>query len=366
MVYLESSTSTSPVSLVDLLSNDIVLRTITPYLPLPSLSSLASTCSTLNSYLLHTPGSIHYLDLTGLSSRTVARALSLPAFKSGLRTVYLDLSFVDDSTLTDLFLDFKLRHLSLSGSYGWTLDRLCEIIDTYYISSAGCCVAAELAARTSAAVSATGLKISSTASSSSLEYDFTATSATANVAAHSFDTCGSPSSPCLRKRPTIHSLELLGAPTFPTNIISSTAPLFATLAERAGIKTDLAPCEAHSSLDPDDLHSHVANGWHLALHSSRKCSSCGLSEEKLCLGCMILRSCRGCNRFWCSKCDPAASHATIDCYDCGPTCEDCKVGVVAFCNFCKAKYCRVHQESSTELYCDWCSSRGGRTRYNYY
>ncbi|KAK9245820.1 hypothetical protein V1506DRAFT_537194 [Lipomyces tetrasporus] len=361
---LSAPSACRQTTLLDLLRNELVLRALTPYLSLPSLISLATSCHTLHATLLRHHGAIHELDLSLCSSRTINKVLSLAVIRSSLRAVYLDACFVDNLLLTSLFTDFKLRHLSLSSSYGWTLEHLCEIIEKFYLAPLPVC-AEPLVAEQVRAISVSVATTESPSDASSPSPTETLCSSPATDYGGDYDevTC---CVPMCTKRPTIKSLGLLGGPTFPTTSLSTTAPLFVNIATRAGIITDLTPCEAHPPSTSTSTSDAVATeGWFLAEHNPRECHSCGPSKEKLCLCCLVLRSCRGCLKFWCSKCDPSVAKTKLDCYDCGPTCESCKLGIVSFCNFCKAKYCRIHQEGSTDEYCDWCSSRGGRYRFSF-
>lgn len=56
--------SSKPITLVDLLSNTVVLDHMAPYLSVPSLLSLASTSHSLRSLILETPYVFRHLDLT--------------------------------------------------------------------------------------------------------------------------------------------------------------------------------------------------------------------------------------------------------------------------------------------------------------
>ncbi|KAK9433538.1 hypothetical protein V1505DRAFT_362952 [Lipomyces doorenjongii] len=356
-------------TLLDLLSNALVLRALTPYLSLQSLIALATTCHTLHTTFLRHPGAVHELDLSLCSSRTINKVLSLDVVKSSLRALYLDSCFVDDMLLTSLFSEYKLRHLSLSSSYGWTLEHLCELIEKFCLAPMAVC-AVPLVVEQATLVPRSGVATGSSSTESSPSPTETLCSSPATDYGYACDDDVMCCVTMCAKRPSIKSLGLLGGPTFPTTSLSATAPIFANIATRAGIITDLTPCEAHpsstsTSTSTSSSDSVMTQGWFLAEYNPRECHSCRRAEEKLCLRCLVLRSCRGCLKFWCSKCDPSVMKTKLDCYDCGPTCESCKLGIISFCNFCKAKYCRIHQEGSTDKYCDWCSSRGGRYRFSF-
>ncbi|EEH19659.2 hypothetical protein PABG_01918 [Paracoccidioides brasiliensis Pb03] len=53
-----------PTSLLDILSNSLILDHLAPYLSISSLLSLASTCTTLRSIIMDTPYVFRYMDLT--------------------------------------------------------------------------------------------------------------------------------------------------------------------------------------------------------------------------------------------------------------------------------------------------------------
>ncbi|KAK9480174.1 hypothetical protein V1514DRAFT_326612 [Lipomyces japonicus] len=370
-----------------IVDNDLVLRTLTPYLSAHDLFSLAATCSSFRRILLgagsepdtavtrwHCP--VHELDLTGCSSRAVTRVLAVPVFKKSLRLLFLDGCFVGDDMLQTLFTDFRLRYLSLSASYGWSLERLCQLIEKLYfvpldtvLPTPTCLTLSPLKLPVASLATSRASSLASRRSSFASFTDDTSSDDYSDSEIMEIDENDDDDEYVMpdycyyepRPVPSIRRLGLIGGPTFPTACPSTTAPLFVNIASRAGIQTDLVACQAHP---PQTTVS--ADGWFLAEPKSRRCHACQSASEKLCLRCQVLRSCRSCGKFWCRGCDPHGTRTQLDCYDCGPTCLDCKQGKVSFCKFCKAKYCRLHQESSTESYCDWCSSRGGKVRRSLY
>ena len=54
-----------PISLIELLSNSLILYHTAPYLPISALLALGATSKSFNS-LVHTPGVFRYLDATSL------------------------------------------------------------------------------------------------------------------------------------------------------------------------------------------------------------------------------------------------------------------------------------------------------------
>lgn len=57
-----------PVTLIDLLSNSLVLRQLSPYVPVGSLISLAGTSKDIRSIINAQPEPWRHLDLTGVKS----------------------------------------------------------------------------------------------------------------------------------------------------------------------------------------------------------------------------------------------------------------------------------------------------------
>lgn len=325
---------------LDLLANDLVLRELTPFLDLRSLCSLGASCKMAREILAR-PGAVHYLDLTSSSLHAILKCLFIMSVKSSLRVLILDNCTVDDTLLASLFLDFRLRHLSLRKSYGWTLAQLCEILQRYYINPLPVCAASLVAQEAIRAKAVAELSTSPAASSvassvpqadlsnsfGSIASSFTVDYDMPDMEYQSFNnseidyaaTVDAPQccTPMCARRPTITSIALLGGPMFPTDSASTTAPIFQVIAREARVETDLVPCEAHHT---DALQVPV--GWFLAEQNpSRPCSSCGNCSQKLCLRCSMLRTCSGCQKSWCTNCDPSASKARLDCYDCGPTCD---------------------------------------------
>lgn len=63
-VSAEPDNADLPISLLDVLSNTLVLDHLAPYLPVASLLALASTSTTLRSYIMNTPYVFRYLNLS--------------------------------------------------------------------------------------------------------------------------------------------------------------------------------------------------------------------------------------------------------------------------------------------------------------
>lgn len=90
-----------------------------------------------------------------------------------------------------------------------------------------------------------------------------------------------------------------------------------------------------------------------------------------CDQCVINRRCYRCRRWWCSSCapqtaTPQSSNVVIsrDCWDCGPTCHDCKMDVQRTCSSCQGEYCILHNDGCSPTKCDWCCTTR-RTRQLY-
>ncbi|KAK9473750.1 uncharacterized protein V1510DRAFT_391751 [Dipodascopsis tothii] len=347
--------ATSAPTLETVLANELVLQTLLPYLSFQSLCSLVQTGSRVRALVTTTPGAIHYLDLSLCSPRQINSMLARDYVRASLRTLYLDSCCVDNQLVRALFTEYSLRFLSLSTSYGWSLDSLSKLIQTLYLP-------ARAPRPSPPADELAPIVVPASVSPSSVPFAVPGAADAADEpmpdAPPADDGAADDDyypAPYRRKRPgdrTICTLHVLGGPIFPTTTMSTSAQDFVATATRAGIKTDLERCQAHIA----------SEGWYLVEREPKLCSSCGHMSEKLCLRCIVRRSCRGCLKFWCSACDPELTSSRLDCYDCGNTCNGCRAGAIRTCGFCKTRYCRVHQESSTDSYCDWCSSRGGRCR----
>ncbi|KAK9458243.1 hypothetical protein V1511DRAFT_33769 [Dipodascopsis uninucleata] len=313
-------------------SNDVILRSLTPYLSLTSLTNLALTSPIFKKLLFDNEGIIHYLDMSDNVSDSVHLLWELKSIKSSLRTLYLDWCTVDNDMLRLLFTEYRLSFLGLSFTHGWSDKYLCTLIKDLYKGRSSSPSSSSMSSGSSKDSHRQDLFESADDFDTDLNYAYTEGA---------------------NSHPTIRKIQLLGAPLFPKTILSTTAPQLAEVFKGAGIITDLIKCDSC----PD-----TTEGWSLAERVSTPCVSCGEQTNDLCDYCFSKRFCCVCHNFWCEACDKNASHLKLECYDCGVTCDDCKLGRMKICKFCKARYCRVHHDSSTDEYCDWCSSRGGRYR----
>ncbi|KAI5807348.1 hypothetical protein DFH27DRAFT_315344 [Peziza echinospora] len=137
---------------------------------------------------------------------------------------------------------------------------------------------------------------------------------------------------------------------------------------------------------PVPIHS-----WGIAAATSSKHmkTAQGLTRPTLrCGECMDDCYCRGCKKWWCNSCSiipPTAmaelateenaaetsalvpvSIVSLDCYECGKLCADCRGPTSKKCQLCSGLYCVEHNEGSNEVHCEWCVSaaRSGRSRAN--
>lgn len=115
-----------PVTIVDLLSNSIILRQTTPYIPIRELQRLAATCTALRNLIYHSPLAWHYLNLS-----TVKRAVidSSPIDVGGFswRAERMDESLTEDDfyagPLRGIFSKLRLRRV-LGNVQSLVLDGL--------------------------------------------------------------------------------------------------------------------------------------------------------------------------------------------------------------------------------------------------
>lgn len=115
-----------------------------------------------------------------------------------------------------------------------------------------------------------------------------------------------------------------------------------------------------------------------------------------CADCLRERCCVSCNKWWCEACyhvphsgvmqvaqggvvvvdyhetsmmEPEFTMAkskpriSRSCWECGSNCDECIEKTQKACKKCCGGYCLIHNEGSSENFCDWCVSRGrGLTR----
>ncbi|KAL1955373.1 hypothetical protein VTO42DRAFT_8593 [Malbranchea cinnamomea] len=117
-----------------------------------------------------------------------------------------------------------------------------------------------------------------------------------------------------------------------------------------------SPDECFPLLAPPPLHSSRV--------SAAKCPSIYPNEQPTlvvrCDQCIANRRCHRCRRWWCSTCVPQSASTsskvkiTRDCWECGPTCNDCKKEVQRTCISCFGEYCIQHNDGCSPTKCDWC------------
>ncbi|KAI1069294.1 hypothetical protein LB507_008649 [Fusarium sp. FIESC RH6] len=85
-----------------------------------------------------------------------------------------------------------------------------------------------------------------------------------------------------------------------------------------------------------------------------------------CAGCLNDRFCVTCNKWWCeacyqpfnNSCDMSKRQVSRSCWECGMNCNECIEATQKKCKKCCGGYCLVHNEGSSEQFCDWCFSSG--------
>ncbi|KAI5782650.1 hypothetical protein EDC01DRAFT_221442 [Geopyxis carbonaria] len=83
-----------------------------------------------------------------------------------------------------------------------------------------------------------------------------------------------------------------------------------------------------------------------------------------CEACVRDRWCEGCGKWWCEACALKVEKklVTFDCYECGAMCGDCAKGTNMTCKSCRGGYCIKHNEGADNTWCEWCNSTERRVR----
>lgn len=153
---MAAANNVPPVSLLDLLSNDLILRHTSPYIGITSLVSLAATSKTFKSLVHDTPQVFQHVDLYGISTlmgfeqylsfdepmlqlidhsytQTMLFVFTILENRNWIhdvRTLILDGLFVPIKIIKDLLCNerYQIRLLSLRGAYRLDIDELMRIL----------------------------------------------------------------------------------------------------------------------------------------------------------------------------------------------------------------------------------------------
>lgn len=126
MIPVSSSEGNIPTTLLDLLSNTLVLRQTAPYLPVPAICALASTSKSFRNLVHQSPDVFRYLDLSSIKSAVVPHE---PLDSGGIswRAERMDESLTEDEfysgPLRGIFSKLERRRL-LKNVHTMVLDGL--------------------------------------------------------------------------------------------------------------------------------------------------------------------------------------------------------------------------------------------------
>lgn len=241
-------TSDQAVTLIDLLSSELILICIASYLPVPGLLSLSSTNRSLRSMMHHTPGVWRTIDLSDTlfgipqPEEILRKFLRKPYVARDCRVLILDDTDVDHVFLDQLLLREmpSLRNISVRYCPNLNGEQLIKLIE--YIRR--------------------------------------------------------PSAP----RPlSLKYISMRGAPLFPHNQPSPYAPVIVAAAGDE-ILTDLhsTQCLGKEHIDNDNN----SRQWHLKdSYPNHPCAGCNARQE-VCMKCHVKKSCIGCHSFYCDDCEP--------------------------------------------------------------
>jgi hypothetical protein len=244
-----------PACFIDLVSNELVLITLTSYLRAPSLLSLSSVSKAIQHAMRTTPGVWKTIDLTDfqLSSdaeNALVTFLRQPFVRRDCRQLFLDGVDLMPKLLEQIvqFETPNLRSLSLRSCPQLDGDSLAALIG--YVRR--------------------------------------------------------PSAP----RPlSLRYIALLGEPLFPLNAPSYHAPNIVATAGNE-IYTDLhsLQCWGKDHIGNDILERK----WHLKTALNHQCVLC-MAPQEVCIKCHLKKSCGGCHSFFCDDCEPYPNVLPLKC-----------------------------------------------------
>jgi hypothetical protein len=240
------ASSFRPATFLDLISSELVLISITAYLPVDALLALAATNREIREAMFDTPGVWRTIDLSemyyDLDTEALVRFFRKPFISRDCRQLILD-GLLFDHEFLDQILTREMSQIvsiSLVSCPNLNGDQLVKLID--YLRR--------------------------------------------------------PSAP----RPLqLRHMALLGAPLFPLNQPSVLAP---TIVAAAGleIETDLhsGQCFGKDHIYMDQLEGR----WHLKVKfPDHPCVECRRPQE-LCMKCHVKKTCVGCHAYYCEDCEP--------------------------------------------------------------
>jgi hypothetical protein len=241
-----SASSFRPATLHDLISTELVLISITAYLPVSALFALSSTNREIRAAMFGTPGVWRTIDLSemeyDLDTEALVRFFRKPFISRDCRQLILDGLLFDHEFLDQVLTRemSQISSISLIACPNLNGDQIIKLID--YLRR--------------------------------------------------------PSAP----RPLhLRHMALLGAPLFPPNQPSVLAPVIVAAAGLE-IETDLhsSQCFGKDHIKMDQLEKR----WHLKVKfPNHPCVQCHRPQE-LCAKCHVKKSCVGCHAYYCDECEP--------------------------------------------------------------
>ncbi|EKG20105.1 hypothetical protein MPH_02605 [Macrophomina phaseolina MS6] len=122
-----SADATTPITLLDLLSNSLLLRQTTPYLPPASIFALACVSTGFRGLIYHSPDALRYLDLSSVKSAVIKDNAPLDRGGNTWRAERMDEALTEDDfycgPILGIFSRLSKLHL-LEHVYTLVLDGL--------------------------------------------------------------------------------------------------------------------------------------------------------------------------------------------------------------------------------------------------
>ncbi|KAM0798692.1 hypothetical protein BDR22DRAFT_364842 [Usnea florida] len=419
---MAASQNVLPVSLLDLLSNDLILRHSAPYIGIQSLQSLAATSKAYNSLIYDTPHVFHHVDLhhyrmLGWDAQrysTMFKVLENRNVMQDVRTLILDELYVPITVVENLLCNdrYGIHLLSLRDSV--TRPQALAKIFHHLVRPS----------RPKGTPKLQGLYLFSRRNRPMFSYEFlrepqaggiTASSGAQLGASNYMDNDRDDSQRYFEEDPYNDSpygvpglsrdLDTWSNDEWPkvleacVGVIAFDAVLCRHPAiSRPSLATvRLNGCKSCGSCPEGPAYPGVSPPDRLPLlsppplHSSKvevaqRIDTAGQPFPPLilrCRTCLKNRWCETCNAWWCESCytvpksgnlnksSPAsvtscsASNGEIKgterhCYECGQQCQQCQKLTQRACASCPNEFCVEHDTGCSQVHCAWCNTGGRR------
>ncbi|EOD46263.1 putative ubiquitin fusion degradation protein [Neofusicoccum parvum UCRNP2] len=346
-----SADAATPLTLHDLLSNSLLLRQISPYLPTASIFALARANKAFYALVHHSPDVFRYLDLSSVKSAVIPNNAPLDRGGNTWRAERMDEALTEDEFYSGPLLGIFSRlarkdilqhvHTLVLDGLSVPADLVREIVaeDRFSVRILSIREAEHLNERKLQQVLRYAVRPTRPAGTPRLKglYVFGAKEP------------GPVTEPVSKKQRS--------PPRTPGGVMTSLgAQIGAEWNQRSSdaLSSALARSEHHKWYQSAGrvLHKRPSAEWAETL----KASTLTAMQQTEALQ------------------DMAAEGQTPkdikigvkrECFGCGPTCAECKALFIRACRTCRNEYCIIDNDGSSAIACDWCNYSGRRTRELY-